>query len=195
VRIIAGTAKGRTLKLPKSDAVRPTADRVKETIFNVLGQWLDGETVLDLYAGAGGLGLEALSRGAGRAVFVERDKTVMATLAENIRALGFEAQATTLFKPVDRAVRWLAGQGQTFSLVFSDPPYADEAAASVLEELENGGFVSEGGRVVIEHAKREDPPEKVGSFERTDQRKFGDTVVTFYVRRGSSTSEGEAVPS
>lgn len=183
MRIIAGSAKGRTLKLPKSDGVRPTADRVKETIFNVLGQWLEGESVLDLYAGAGGLGLEALSRGAVRAVFVERDKTVMTTLAENIRTLGFAAQATTLLKPADRAVRWLSGQAETFSLVFSDPPYADEAASKILEELDQTGLVAEGGRVVVEHAKREEPPEKIGSLERIDQRRFGDTVVTFYERR------------
>lgn len=183
MRIIAGSAKGRALKAPKNADVRPTADRVKETIFNVLGQWLEGETVLDLYAGIGGLGLEALSRGAASATFVEQNRGTMQVLADNVRTLGFAPVATTLLKPADRAIRQLGGAGGSFSLVFSDPPYAAKAGVPVLEALDETGLVAPRGRVVIEHDRREELPERVGSLERVDERRFGDTLVSFYVRR------------
>jgi 16S rRNA (guanine(966)-N(2))-methyltransferase RsmD len=181
VRIISGEAKGRTLKMPRSDLVRPTADRVRETIFNVLGQQLSGERVLDLYAGAGGLGLEALSRGAGHATFVENAREVMPTLAGNVRDLGFASRSTTLLKPVERALPQLAG-GRPFDLVFADPPYAQRALTMVLEGLDAHGLVAPGGTVVLEHDKRESLPERVGSLARTDERRFGDTAVSFYER-------------
>lgn len=189
MRIIAGSAKGRSLKSPKNTDVRPTADRVKETIFNVLGQWLTDEKVLDLYAGIGGLGLEALSRGAIEATFVEQNRTTMDALAENIRTVGFAACSTTLLKPVDRALHQLAKSGASFTLVFSDPPYAAEAGASVLEALDAGGLVAPGGRVVLEHARHEVPPERLGLLERVDVRRFGETEVSFYVRRTASPTE------
>lgn len=185
MRIIAGSAKGRTLKVPKGTEVRPTADRVKETIFNVLGQWCDGETVLDLFAGVGGLGLEALSRGASAATFVERDPACLSTLAENARMLGFGDATTTLLRPVDRALRQLAERGARFSLVFADPPYALRAGPSVLEALDAGGLVEPGGRVVFECDRREDLPESVGELHRIDDRQFGDTRVAIYERRSS----------
>lgn len=185
MRIIAGTAKGRTLKVPRNTEVRPTADRVKETVFNVLGQWLDGERVLDLYAGVGGLGLEALSRGAGHATFVERDRTTMAALVENLQGMGFSARSTTLLKPVDRAVKQLGGAGATFELVFADPPYALCETPALLAALEEAGLVAEGGRLVVEHDRREALPAIVGRLEREDERRFGDTLVTFYARRAA----------
>jgi 16S rRNA (guanine966-N2)-methyltransferase len=181
VRIISGEAKGRTLKMPKSDLVRPTADRVRETIFNVLGQRLSGERVLDLYAGAGGLGLEALSRGAGHATFVENAREVMPTLAENVRHLGFTARATTLLRPVERALQQLSG-GTPFDVVFADPPYAQRALTMVLEGLDAHGLVAPGGSVVLEHDKRELLPERVGALVRSDERRFGDTTVSFFAR-------------
>jgi 16S rRNA (guanine(966)-N(2))-methyltransferase RsmD len=186
LRIIAGTAKGRQLKPPRGMQTRPTADRVKETIFNILGQWLDGETVLDLYAGVGGLGLEALSRGARSATFVERDRHVMTALAENIQALGFGPATTTLLKPVDKVLKDLARRGAAFTLVFSDPPYADKAGSVVLEALDAGGLVAPGGRAVIEHDRREALPERVGALAKVDERRFGDTQVSFYERDPAS---------
>ncbi len=181
MRIISGEAKGRTLKMPRSDLVRPTADRVRETIFNILGQRLSGELVLDLYAGAGGLGLEALSRGAGHATFVENAREVMPTLAENVRHLGFASRAMTLLRPVERALVQLSG-GTPYDLVFADPPYAQRALSMVLEGLDAHGLVAPGGTVVLEHDKRELLPERVGALARTDARQFGDTTVSFYQR-------------
>ncbi len=192
MRIIAGSARGRVLKAPRKSSVRPTADRVKESIFNVLGQWLDGERVLDLYAGVGSLGLEALSRGAAHATFVEADPDVITTLAANIRMLGFESSTTTLLKSADRAIRSLGGKGESFSLILADPPYAARAGAMLLTEIGGAGILVEGGRFVLEHDRREVLPAQSGELTRVDERRFGDTLVSLYARAeaGAPSSSG-----
>lgn len=190
MRIIAGTAKGRNLKVPKNGDLRPTSDRAKETIFNVLGQWLEGERVLDLYAGVGSLGLESISRGAEKATFVEQDKFHLEAITDNARAFGYTAQCVTVLRPVERAIRQLGKEGATFTLVFSDPPYALRLGKTVLEALDAAKLVVPRGRVVIEHDRREELPERVGAFARDDERRFGDTQVSFYTRR--THPEGEA---
>jgi 16S rRNA (guanine966-N2)-methyltransferase len=172
MRIIAGALKGRPLQGPgTAKGVRPTADRVRETLFNVLGQWLDGLTVLDLFAGTGALALEAVSRGAAQAVLVDRDVT---WARKNVAALGLSARVRLYQAPVDRALEQLARGGETFDLVFCDPPYADEAAAWVLAGVKP--LLKAGARVVLEHGKREKVPEE----GLVDQRRFGDTVVSIY---------------
>ena len=185
MRVIAGTAKGRRLEVPRSGPVRPTADRVKETIFNVLGQWFDGDRVLDLYAGVGGLGIEALSRGAGHVTFVEKDRHVMSALVTNLESTGFSGRSTTLFKPVDRAVRQLGASGTKFDLVFADPPYALQETPALIASIDAAALVGEGGRVVVEHDRREAVPEGSGRLVRVDERRFGDTMVTFYEMRST----------
>lgn len=178
MRIIGGEARGRRLKAPRGAGTRPTADRVRETIFNVLGQRFDGERVLDLFAGSGALALEALSRGAGRAVLVEKDRAAAAICAENAAALGYEGRVEVLRSDVAAAVARLAGP---FDLVFLDPPYA-EGPAAALQLLEEHGLVAPGGIAVAEHDRRREPPEAVGALRRIDLRRFGDTAVSFYER-------------
>jgi len=185
MRIIAGTARGRTLRAPAHTSVRPTSDRVRETVFNILGQWLEGERVLDLYAGVGGLGLEAISRGAGHCTFVEQDKVTMAALADNARTLGMADRSTTLLRPVERALRQLTTASASFDLIFADPPYALHQHAALLETLDRDDLVAPGGRVVLEHEKRELLPESVGALRRYDERRYGDTVVSFYSKDNS----------
>lgn len=180
MRIIAGSAKGRALVAPAGQDTRPTGDRVKETLFNVLGQWLEGERVLDLYAGAGSLGLEALSRGGEAATFVEHSRQVMAVLEQNARKLGFFPQSRLLTTSVDKALRQLSGAGERFTLVFADPPYAKEACGRVLELLGKSGVVEPGGRVVLEHGRGESLPPSTPHFERIDERRLGDTVLSLY---------------
>jgi 16S rRNA (guanine(966)-N(2))-methyltransferase RsmD len=175
MRIVAGSARGRPLKGPRSDKVRPTADRVRESIFNILGQWLDGQRVLDLYTGTGALGLEALSRGAAEAVLVDVDT---ALCQENARALGFEPQVKVLRMQADRALEQLQREGRAFDLIFSDPPYAAEVTARTLAKAEP--LLAPGGTCVMEHDKREDVPEVVGRLHRADSRAFGDTRVAFF---------------
>ena len=184
MRIIAGTARGRSLKLPKNATLRPTSDRVKETLFNVLGQFFDGERVLDLYAGVGSLSLEALSRGASHVTCVEKDRWNAEALLANASTLGFADRVTLLQVPVERV--WSRLANGRFQLVFSDPPYASGAGAQTLQSLASPGLVEPGARVVLEHDKREETPERAGPFEREDLRAFGDTVLSFYRHVGAA---------
>lgn len=182
MRIVAGTARGRALQGPKATSrhIRPTADRVRETLFNVLGQFLDGQGVLDLFAGTGALALEALSRGAGRAVLVDSDREAQGLVRENARALGFADRAELVALPVQRALEQLGKRGERFELVFADPPYAARVVEDTLAGLAAAGVVVPGGVVMVEHDKREDAPAAHAGFERWDQRRFGDTVASFY---------------
>ncbi|MDQ3317817.1 MAG: 16S rRNA (guanine(966)-N(2))-methyltransferase RsmD, partial [Actinomycetota bacterium] len=122
MRVIAGTARGVKLA-PVPPGVRPTTDRVRESLFNSLGQFFDGGAVLDLYAGTGALGIEALSRGCERAVFVEKDGRAVAAIRDNLRRTGLAERAEVLRMDVERGLGKLAGSSQLFNLIFLDPPY------------------------------------------------------------------------
>ena len=180
MRIVAGSARGRPLQGPKGKHIRPTADRVRETIFNVLGQWTEGLAVLDLYAGTGALALEALSRGAARAVLVDQDREALSLCRANAEALGFKDQARIVALPVARAVEVLGKSKESFDLVFADPPYAARVVFDVLEQVKRNGLLTPEGTLVVEHDKREEAPESHEGLARIDQRKFGDTIVSMY---------------
>lgn len=181
MRIVGGTARGRVIAAPKSDdVIRPTADRVRETLFNVLGQRCDGLTVLDLFAGTGALGLEAVSRGAERAVLVDQGREALTLCRENTRALGFEEKVEIVASPALEAIASLGAAGRRFELVFSDPPYRLEAAVPVLEALDRAGVVTDEGVAVIETGRDEAVPERVGRFTRIDERTFGSTTVRIF---------------
>jgi 16S rRNA (guanine(966)-N(2))-methyltransferase RsmD len=180
VRIVAGTARGHPLLAPKGRQIRPTSDRVRESLFNVLGQWMDGLSVLDLYAGTGALALEALSRGAERAVLVDQDGEAIRLCRENAEALGFTERAEILALPVARAAPLLAQRDQPFDLVFADPPYAARAVSDTLELVERDRLLATDGTLVIEHDRREPAVDRSGGLSRVDQRRFGDTRVSLY---------------
>jgi 16S rRNA (guanine(966)-N(2))-methyltransferase RsmD len=180
VRIVAGTHRGRPLVGPKGPGLRPTADRVRESLFNLLGQFFEGGEVLDLYAGTGALAFEALSRGMSRAVLVDPGAESARLVAENARALEMEGRVEFLRMPVARAVPRLAEEGRRFALVFADPPYAEQVAAEVARAVGDGGLLAEGGTLVVEHGRREVAPDTVGGLQREDSRRFGDTVVSLY---------------
>ncbi len=181
MRIIAGTAKGRTLKTPKGPGIRPTADRVRESIFNILGPWFEGGRVLDLFAGTGALAFEALSRGVERAVLVDRSREAIGLCRENAEALGFSERAELVSGKADVATLRRAAAAGPFALVFSDPPDAEVTPAQILEMLAAANAVAAEGRVVLEHDRRREAPEALHGFTRVDQRRFGDTTVSFYV--------------
>ncbi|MFB9690929.1 MULTISPECIES: 16S rRNA (guanine(966)-N(2))-methyltransferase RsmD [Amycolatopsis] len=175
-RIVAGTAGGRRLKVPPK-GTRPTSERVREALFNALetaGE-LDGARVLDLYAGSGALGLEALSRGAADALFVEADRRAVDVLRGNVAALGLGG--TVRAGQVEAVVA--APAPGPFDLVLADPPYAVDAAAlgSVLAALAAGGWLGSSALVVIERAARDGEPDWPPGFEPTRAKKYGDTAV------------------
>jgi pantetheine-phosphate adenylyltransferase/16S rRNA (guanine(966)-N(2))-methyltransferase RsmD len=176
VRVIAGTARGiRLAPVPKD--VRPTSDRVREGVFNSLGQFFDGGDVLDLYAGTGSLGIEALSRGCERAVFVERDGRVVAVIRENLRRTGFVGRAEVVRGEVGRVLDRMLTEGRAFNLIFADPPY--RIAATVVGDLRSrlGALLAPGGRVVIESGQRGGAGGKKGVT-----RRYGGTFVTILER-------------
>ena len=180
MRIVAGTHRGRPLVGPKRPGLRPTADRVRESLFNLLGQFFEGGEVLDLYAGTGALAFEALSRGMSRAVLVDPGAESARLVAENARALEMEGRIELLRMPVVRAAPRLAAEGRRFALVLADPPYAEEVAAEVVRAVGEGGLLAEGGTLVVEHGRREVAPDTVAGLQRVDSRRFGDTMVSLY---------------
>ena len=182
MRLTGGLDRGRRLIVPRGARTRPTASKVREAIFNILGP--PPGPVLDLFAGTGALGLEALSRGAPKAVCVERDGAALGALRRNLREVGMEERATVIGADVRTALRRLAAAGEQFSWVFLDPPYVREMTG-VLEELSGSDLLSSCAVVILEHDKRMPPPASVGCLFLTDQRKYGDTELSFFRCSGS----------
>ncbi len=172
MRVIAGTHRGRRLPTPP-DGVRPTADRVREALFSRLGD-PTGARVLDLFAGSGALGIEALSRGAESAVFVDQSRPVVRALERTIASLGLNA--TVRLSDARGAVRRLAKEGACFDLVFVDPPYATDQYARVLPELVLGNLLAPNATVVVESAKRHSLAPVAGLVTESE-RTYGDTTV------------------
>jgi 16S rRNA (guanine966-N2)-methyltransferase len=181
VRVIAGRLGGRALKAPAGDATRPTGARVREALFSILGD-VTGLKVLDLYAGSGALGIEALSRGASSAVFIESARPALLCLRENLTKLALEASATILPASVEGASAKLRNHGP-FELVLCDPPWRNvNAARTSLEALARAGLFAPGARIALEHAANGPPPVPDGAslLRAYDQRRWGDTAVTLF---------------
>jgi len=175
-RIVAGAARGRRLAVPAGQTTRPTSEKVRAAIFNLLGQFFEGGAVLDLYAGSGALGLEALSRGCARAVFVEADRRAVEALRANAEHLGWVARVEVREGRVEALVPGLPGG---FALAFVDPPYAGGPAAA-LALL--GAHLAPGGRCVAEHDAKAPPPDRVGPLALIDRRAYGGTGISIYLR-------------
>ncbi|MDF2702112.1 MAG: hypothetical protein K0S10_1056, partial [Rubrobacteraceae bacterium] len=177
MRVIAGTARGTRLA-PVPRGVRPTSDRVRESVFNALGQFFEGD-VLDLYAGTGSLGIEALSRGCDRAAFVEKDRRALATIRENLRRTRLQDRAEVVAGDVGRVLDRMLTDGRQFNLIFADPPYriAATEVGGVLSRL--GALLAPGGRVVLESGEA---PAAGTQGEKGVTRRYGGTYVTILER-------------
>jgi len=185
-RVIAGRAAGRRLAAP-GGGTRPLSDRVKQTLFAILEPDLPGSAFLDLFAGSGAGGIEALSRGAARVVFVEHDRAAARAIEENLRRCDFAVDVAHLRREdVSRYLEHRAAADGPFDLVLVDPPYDETALlVDVLGRLgadREGGIVRPGARVVAKHFWRDRPPPLVGLLASERERRFGDTVLTFYRR-------------
>ena len=181
-RVIAGTARGLRLEAP-GPGTRPLADRVKETLFAILEPDLPGANVLDLFAGSGAAGIEALSRGAARTTFVERDRGAAAVIAANLGRTHLAGDRVRIVRA--DAIAWLRGpeaaSAAPFGVVVLDPPYAETGLlAEALTAV--GPLVAHGGRVVAKHFWRDPPPAEVGLLASERERRFGETALTFYRR-------------
>jgi 16S rRNA (guanine(966)-N(2))-methyltransferase RsmD len=185
-RVIAGTARGIRLQAP-GPGTRPLGDRVKQTLFAILEPDLPGARVLDLFAGSGAGGIEALSRGAAAAVFVERGPLAVKAIEANLRATGLDGRPRAIVIPFDVAA-FIGRQGDEhlpFDVVLVDPPYADTGLRDrVLAWLgERGAPLAPNGRVVVKHFWRDQPPARVGLLASERARRFGETALTFYRRQ------------
>ncbi|MDI3298709.1 MAG: 16S rRNA (guanine(966)-N(2))-methyltransferase RsmD [Bacillota bacterium] len=187
MRIIAGEWRGRKLGGP-APATRPTSDRVREAVFDLLqGRWEARGAVLDLFAGTGALALEALSRGAQRAVLVEVDPAALRVIRRNVAACGAGARVRLLGTDWRRALLRLEREGERFGIVFLDPPYRQGLLEEALRALAGredrpAPLLEPGALLVAERARGEELPEGVGSFIRLDERRYGDTVVAILTR-------------
>ena len=188
MRIIAGAFKGRRLA-PVKGRIRPTGAKVREAVFSILGPTLAGLRVLDLFAGTGALGIEALSRGAAAAVFVEDHPESLKVLRRNLADLGLADRTTIWPLPVTTALQQLVGRGESFSLAFLDPPYGGPDAVAALTALAELPLLAPGARVVVEHSRRESLPEACGALARLTVRRYGDTQVAFYLMAESAPQE------
>ncbi|MBI4704390.1 MAG: 16S rRNA (guanine(966)-N(2))-methyltransferase RsmD [Deltaproteobacteria bacterium] len=187
MRVIAGTFGGRRIRAPRGARTRPTSDRVREALFSATGP-VAGLSVLDLYAGSGALAIEALSRGAARAVLVERSRAALAVLRANLSLLGLGHRAAVVALPLERAGGAVRARGP-YDLVLVDPPYEALAAgvvATVLGRLlPSPGVLVAGARLVLEHAARDEAPALAG-MSRVRTRAYGDTALSSYVAAGTT---------
>jgi 16S rRNA (guanine966-N2)-methyltransferase len=176
VRIVAGSLGGRVLRAPPGAQTRPTSERVREALFSIIGP-PDGGQVLDLFAGSGALGIEALSRGAGRAVFIDKARQALDMLRRNLAGLGVADRAETV---LGDGVAYLGRPGVgPFRWVFIDPPYRSDLAARALAALPRTALTAD-AVVVVEHDRRNSPVDSCGDLIRTDSRRYGDTCLSLY---------------
>jgi 16S rRNA (guanine966-N2)-methyltransferase len=185
MRVIAGSLKGRRLKSPTWDGLRPTSDRLRETLFNVIARRVAGARVLDLYAGTGAVGIEAISRGAAEVVFVERDRRAQRLIVENLSHCGVTSGCAIIRDSVAHALDELRRDARPFDIVLLDPPY-DVQPDAALATIDAPTLVAPGGIVVIEHATRQRAPEHPGSLARTRAIAAGDSTLSFYAPSGAA---------
>ena len=180
MRIIGGSARGRRIAAPKGGAIRPTADRVREALFNILPRDLAGMRVLDLFAGSGSLSLEALSRGAESALLVDESEAAAKLIRRNVDALGFTERARIWTHPAAKALSRLRDDDAAYDAIFLDPPYEGGWVGKTLAVIARAGTLHAEGVAVAEHSLREGVEEQYGPLARRDRRQYGDTVLSFF---------------
>jgi len=179
LRIIAGELKGRKLRSLRGTKTRPTADRIREAIFNILGFQIQGSTVLDLFAGTGALGIEALSRGAESVVFADVDNDSISVLQENIKSLSLESRTKIIRWDLTRNLNCLSSWRSAFNLIFMDPPYNKNIIGPTLLNLHSGQSMEKGAQIIVEHSYLEPILKRQLPLKISDQRRYGKTLVSF----------------
>ena len=180
MRVVSGSAKGRPLKSVPGMGTRPTTDKVKEAIFSMIGPYFDGGAVLDLFAGTGGLGIESLSRGMDKAVFIDTESKSIETVRANLKATGFSDQAEVFRNDAGRALKVLEKRGYAFDLVFLDPPYRMKNGETLMLEMATRGLLLPGALLVLEYDSGHAYPEDMEGFQHLRTAKYGETAVSIY---------------
>lgn len=190
MRIVAGSFGGRRLEAPRGGSIRPTADRVREALFSIIADRLRHAFVLDLFAGTGALGLEALSRGASQAIFVDQSRDAIRLVRSNIARCGAGDRSVVLQASAEAAIRMLLAQSIRFHIIFLDPPYAGGDLQRILPLLEP--LAAPGALVLAEHGIRQPAPERLGGWRLARARRYGDTAISFYEQ--DVPGEGNGLP-
>lgn len=180
MRIIGGELRGRKLISARGSHTRPTADRTREAIFNILGSRVCGAMVLDLFAGTGALGIEAISRGAERVLFIDTHKRSISVLLRNIKALSLEEKTTVIQWNILKNLNCLQSLDHAVDLTFMDPPYNKHLIEPSLTNLLHSGCLASGACLIVEHSQFETIPQSDLPFELMDQRQYGKTLVSFF---------------
>jgi 16S rRNA (guanine966-N2)-methyltransferase len=176
MRVTGGIGRGQRLKVPAGDRVRPTSDKVKQALFNILGDKVVDSVVLDLFAGAGGIGIEALSRGAARVVFVDWSRDSLTALKYNLQQTGFVERSQAV---LSKSESFLKKRSGSYDIVFLDPPYTTEIQP-LLEQIAGAGILKSDAIVIAEHFKKQSSPERAGALNLYREATYGDTVLAFY---------------
>jgi 16S rRNA (guanine966-N2)-methyltransferase len=180
MRVIAGSLKGRRLEAPTWEGLRPTSDKLRETLFNILAPRIEGTHVLDGYAGTGALGIEALSRGAVQVTFVEQDRRAQALIAQNLARCGVTNGYAIIRASATRALADFQARASAFDVILLDPPYGEDAAHVDAVLAQAAGVVTRGGVIVLEHGRKHPAAAAAGRLARTRDVISGDSVLTFY---------------
>lgn len=178
--MISGSAGGHKLKTLKGSLTRPTSDRVKEALFNIISVRIPGARALDLFAGSGGLGIEALSRGAETVVFVEKNPAAVAVIKENLQRTNLWDRSEVINADAMEALAALEKHGRKFDLIFMDPPYGKKLIDGALNKVEKSDIIGEGALIAAEHDVDDRLPESVGRLKAVRQARYGDTVLSFF---------------
>lgn len=180
MRVITGSAKGRLLKAPRNHKIRPTADKVKNAFFNVIGHKVRGGSFLDLFAGTGNIGIEALSRGAARCVFVDKGMDSLRLIKENLYRAGFQKEVSVLNHDFTRALKMLKKNGESFDIIYIDPPYHLYCIDVILGIIYDYHLLAAGGYIGVERDRREDCAWfDTVHFQFRQQKVYGDTRLIF----------------
>ena len=182
MKIIAGDAKNKRIKSRKGTDTRPTLGSMKESLFSIIAPYVPDSVFLDLFSGSGSISLEALSRGAKRAVMIEKDTEALKYIIENVNTLGYEDRCRAYKNDALRAIEILGRKGEKFDIIFMDPPYEEEVCSRVIKAIEKNGILADGGLIISEHHVFEELEEEIGEFKRADERKNGKKCITFYTR-------------
>ncbi len=180
MRIISGSLKGRKLETPRGWDIRPTSDRVREALFNILGQTPKNARILDIFAGTGALGMEALSRGAVEAVFLDSSQTACQLITRNLSSMGMEDAGVVIYHTVGNFELPKKVLRMTFDLIFMDPPYGTRLLETALTDPGIIRCLAPQGLIVAEHSVKENVPETISCLDIHDQRKYGKTLITFF---------------
>jgi 16S rRNA (guanine966-N2)-methyltransferase len=190
MRVIGGIHRGRRLRTAPGLSVRPTSDRLRETLFNILAPAIDGAHFLDICAGSGAIGIEALSRGAGHVTFIEQSPRACSVISDNLGLLGLTGSAVVINREASNALRLLTKRAEQFDIAFLDPPYASPLYDAVMAVLARTNLIHDKGLIVLEHRAKNSPEAEYGALRAYRTLKHGESALTFYSAASDLNSAG-----